>query len=115
MQLKIQFLFLFQVEFFLTNLGPRNYFTVLAKESSSGFSARGGQGEFGFGESQTDFINFPLPSFLAGLSEVKPYLDEGETRTIVLSITVPLEAELGVRKVIFLEVQPFGNNAAGNR
>ncbi len=45
-----------------------------------------------------DFINFPSPSFLRGLSEVKPYLSKGETRSIALTIRVPLQEELGSRQ-----------------
>ena len=58
-------------------------------------------------------MNFPASTFLTGLSEVKPLLEKGETREIVLTLRVPTNAEYGTRKVVFMEVQPYGNNAAG--
>ncbi len=99
---------------------------MLARESQSGFAARGagddgggggGGGRFGFGfggdDNKGDFVNFPSPSFLTGLSEVKPHLRRNETRTISLTLRVPPGVSPGARKVVFVEVQPFGNNVAG--
>ena len=89
------------VEFSLTNFGARNYFTTLARE----FDAGGVEG-----------VNFPGSNvpFLTALSELKPFLENNETRPVVLTLQIPNDAPLGTRRVITLEVQPHGNNVAGS-
>ena len=100
-----------QLEFFLTNLGPRNYFTALARETEISFLAPPG---FEAAPAASS-ISFPSPPFLIGLSELKPLIDQGETRTIVLTMELPTNVKQGVRKVVTLEIQPYGNNNAGGR
>jgi hypothetical protein len=76
------------VDFLLTNLGPDVYFGVLASAEQS-------------------------PKLLAGLSETKPLVKQNETRTLVLTLRVPQDAKDGTVATVTLEVQPYGNNAAG--
>ncbi len=118
---KVTFLLIVQVDFLLTNLGPANSFSVLARESlNNGFVAavpggerRGDRFGFGFGgDGDGDFVNFPngvvgVP-WLTGLSELKPRLEREETRNVALTLAIPRSAQHGDRKIVNLEVQPFG-------
>jgi len=109
--------FLAQVAFLLTNLGRRNYFSVLARESDE---------LFGNGQAQVAGLNFGEGILLAAggagggrgdasgirflirLSEVQPLVEARETRRVVLTLRAPPTGAVGQAALITLEVQPGG-------
>ena len=89
----------------VTNRGPSNYFSVLARESPAPTSPRV--------TADPNAVQFPSQPFLTRLSELKPLLETNETRTVVLTMEVPRGTPRGARKVVTMELQPYGNNAPG--
>ena len=59
-------------------------------------------------------MNFPDTSLTHGLSERKAFVRKNETHPIVISLLVPVNADIGTTKEITVEVQPYVNTNTGD-
>ena len=80
------------VEFLLTNFGADTNFVVSANERMFG-----------------DGLDFNTGSFLSAVSEAKPFVRRGETRSVTVELRIPASTPIGTKKMITLDIEPYGS------